>query len=193
MVAQFWLERFPVTEEVAGSSPVHPAYLIAVAIKLPLASSKIVCYKSTHMVAKKKTTKKVSRKNLKAPEVFEATAPKNKFAKDISTQLKLSESYISLLLGAVVVLGISVVFFLFVKNSGLEGTTPIIDEKDIPQLEAPVNEMTYTLQEGEGLWDVAVKFYGDGFRWIDIAKANGLENNPDNIAPGMKLIIPKAQ
>ncbi len=25
MVAQFWLERFPVTEEVAGSSPVHPA------------------------------------------------------------------------------------------------------------------------------------------------------------------------
>ncbi len=145
------------------------------------------------MVIKKRSTKKVSRKNLKASEKIEVRTSQNKFAKDISSQLKLGESYISLILGAVVVLGISVVFFLFIKESGLEGTTPTISEKDIPQLEAPVNEMTYTLQEGEGLWDVAVKFYGDGFRWIDIAKANGLENNPDNIAPGMKLIIPKAQ
>ncbi len=145
------------------------------------------------MAAKKRSTKKVTKKNIKASERLEAPTQKNKFAKDISTQLKLSESYISLVLGAVVVLGISVVFFLFVKNSGLEGTTPIIDEKDIPQLEAPVDQMTYTLQEGEGLWDVAVKFYGDGFKWMDIARANGLENNPDNIAPGMKLIIPRAQ
>lgn len=143
------------------------------------------------MATKKRSTKKVLRKKVNTEA--EASVPKNKFAKDISTQLKLGESYISLILGAVVVLGISVVFFLFIKQSGLEGTTPIINEKDIPQLAAPVNEMTYTLQEGEGLWDVAVKLYGDGFRWIDIAKANGLENNPDNIAPGMKLIIPKAQ
>ena len=145
------------------------------------------------MATKKRSTKKINKRNIKASEPLEASTPKNKFAKDISTQLKLGESYISLVLGAVVVLGISVVFFLFVKNSGLEGTTPIIDEKDIPQLEAPVDQMTYTLQDGEGLWDVAVKFYGDGFKWMDIAKANGLENNPDNIAQGMKLIIPKAQ
>ena len=144
------------------------------------------------MAAKKRSTKKNSKKNTKPSEPIEVTTPRNKFAKDISTQLKLGESYISLVLGAVVVLGISVVFFLFIKESGLEGTTPIVNEKDIPQIEAPVNEMSYTLQEGEGLWDVAVKFYGDGFRWIDIAKANGLENNPDNIAPGMKLIIPQA-
>ncbi len=144
------------------------------------------------MAVKKKSTKKVSKKNIKASEPVEVTSHKNKFAKDISTQIKLGESYISLILGAVVVLGVSVMFFLFIKESGLEGTTPLIDEKDIPQIESPVSEMSYTLQEGEGLWDVAVKFYGDGYRWIDIAKANGLENNPDNIAPGMKLIIPQA-
>jgi nucleoid-associated protein YgaU len=143
------------------------------------------------MATKKRPTKKVNKKIITPKKDVKDSA--NKIAKDLSSQLKLSESYISLILGAIVVLGISVVFFLFVNGSGLNQASNEIKNPNLPQVSAPVNENTYTLQDGEGLWDVAVKFYGDGFKWIDIAKANGLENNPENVAPGMKLIIPKLQ
>jgi nucleoid-associated protein YgaU len=143
------------------------------------------------MATKKRPTKKVNKKIITPKKDVKVSA--NKIAKDLSSQLKLSESYISLILGAIVVLGISVVFFLFVNGSGLNQASNEIKNPNLPQVSAPVNENTYTLQDGEGLWDVAVKFYGDGFKWIDIAKANGLENNPENVAPGMKLIIPKLQ
>lgn len=143
------------------------------------------------MATKKRPTKKVNKKAATPKKDVKVSA--NKIAKDISTQLKLSESYISLVLGAIVVLGISVVFFLFVNGSGLNSASNEIKNPNLPEISATVNQNSYTLQEGEGLWDVAVKFYGDGFKWIDIAKANGLENNPENVAPGMKLIIPKLQ
>lgn len=142
----------------------------------------------------KKTTKKVTKKAAVAPK-NDLKISANKFAHDISSQLKLGESYISLVLGAVVVLGISMVFFLFIKESGvqtIDSDSPVVNEKSIPEeIVSPANQ-TYTLGEGEGLWDVAVKFYGDGYRWVDIAKANNLtEEQANNVAPGTKVIIPK--
>ena len=47
----------------------------------------------------------------------------------------------------------------------------------------------YTVQEGEGLWQIAEKVYGDGEMFNEIMKENKLEN-PDAIFPGMKLKMP---
>jgi len=55
---------------------------------------------------------------------------------------------------------------------------------------APVAYDSYTAQEGDTLWDIAVNTYGDGYKWIDIAKANGMGES-DYIAPGTVLKIPK--
>lgn len=47
----------------------------------------------------------------------------------------------------------------------------------------------YTVKEGDTLWAIAVAKYNDGYRWVDIAKANSLVN-PDVIHPGNTFILP---
>jgi nucleoid-associated protein YgaU len=48
---------------------------------------------------------------------------------------------------------------------------------------------TYIVVRGDNLWDIAEAAYGDGFRWVDIAKANNLAN-PRIIHAGNVLTIP---
>lgn len=48
----------------------------------------------------------------------------------------------------------------------------------------------YTIVQGDNLWDIAVRAYGDGYAWTKISKANNL-SNPDLIHPGNKLSIPR--
>lgn len=48
---------------------------------------------------------------------------------------------------------------------------------------------TYIVQRGDNLWNIAVAAYGDGYRWVDIAKANNLVN-PSIIHAGNVLTIP---
>ncbi|MBI2028576.1 MAG: LysM peptidoglycan-binding domain-containing protein [Candidatus Levybacteria bacterium] len=48
----------------------------------------------------------------------------------------------------------------------------------------------YTIKKGDNLWDIAVRAYGDGFRYVEIAKANNLAN-PSLIHSDNALIIPR--
>jgi len=50
-------------------------------------------------------------------------------------------------------------------------------------------DKTYTVVPGDDLWDIAVKQYGNGYRWVDIAKTNNL-SNPDLIHAGNVLQLP---
>ena len=47
----------------------------------------------------------------------------------------------------------------------------------------------YTVVRGDTLWGIANKFYGNGSRYPEIAKANNI-SNPDLIHAGQKLLIP---
>jgi len=49
---------------------------------------------------------------------------------------------------------------------------------------------SYTVQYGDLIWDIALRAYGDGYRWMEIAEANGLYS-PDYIYPGQILKIPR--
>lgn len=49
---------------------------------------------------------------------------------------------------------------------------------------------TYVIQPGDDLWDIAVRAYGDGYKWVDIAAANNLEN-PDLIHSDNTLKLPR--
>ncbi len=56
----------------------------------------------------------------------------------------------------------------------------------------PTDKITvqqYTVQHGDYLWEIAVRKYGDGYRWVDIAKANNLQN-PSLIHSGNVLRLP---
>lgn len=49
---------------------------------------------------------------------------------------------------------------------------------------------SYTVVKGDNLWNVAVRAYGDGYKWVEIAKANKLVN-PNIIHSGNVLTLPR--
>jgi len=71
---------------------------------------------------------------------------------------------------------------LVVRNNVLTGKVNAkIEEEDR-------KESTYVVCEGETLFGIAKKIYGNGYKYKDIAKDNNIEN-PDMIVAGQKLII----
>lgn len=56
--------------------------------------------------------------------------------------------------------------------------------------EATITGDSYTVQKGDSLWDIAVRAYGDGYRWPEIAQANNLEH-PGLIHAGNTLTLPR--
>jgi len=49
---------------------------------------------------------------------------------------------------------------------------------------------SYTVVKGDSLWKIAVRAYGDGYKWVEIAKANKLVN-PNLIHAGNVLVLPR--
>lgn len=49
---------------------------------------------------------------------------------------------------------------------------------------------TYTVVKGDNLWNIAVRAYGDGYKWVEIARENNLAN-PDLIHSGNVLTLPR--
>ena len=57
---------------------------------------------------------------------------------------------------------------------------------------APSAARTYTVVPGDYLWKIAQKFYGTGFKWDVIYRANsGIIRNPGLIYAGQVLVIPE--
>lgn len=52
---------------------------------------------------------------------------------------------------------------------------------------------TYTVQGSESLWDIAVRAYGDGYRWTKIYQANKVKigKNPNKLWKNLELTIPR--
>ena len=51
-----------------------------------------------------------------------------------------------------------------------------------------VTPRTYTVRQGDTLWDIACRFYGDGTRWRAIAAKNGV-TDPRNLQVGKVLTL----
>lgn len=70
-------------------------------------------------------------------------------------------------------------------EAGSELTIPAVAPRLTP---TGPQAQVYTVKKGETLFDIAVKVYGDGYRWGEIARANKLRN-PNHIEAGQKLVI----
>ncbi|MGI8419375.1 MAG: LysM peptidoglycan-binding domain-containing protein [Candidatus Levyibacteriota bacterium] len=55
---------------------------------------------------------------------------------------------------------------------------------------AKISGKSYDVVHGDNLWDISVRAYGDGYRWVDIARANNLAN-PRIIHAGNHFVIPR--
>lgn len=92
-------------------------------------------------------------------------------------------------------LGLFAVFFIFVGIFMLTNTRKSsVAEAERKARAASIQSLTvtpsvYTVQEGEGLWQVAEKTTGNGENWVTIAQINNIIN-PDSIVAGQKLVIP---
>ncbi len=54
----------------------------------------------------------------------------------------------------------------------------------------PIHENSYVVQKGDNLWSIAVRAYGDGFKWSEISRENKLMH-PNIIHSGNVLTIPR--
>lgn len=53
-----------------------------------------------------------------------------------------------------------------------------------------ITTATYEVIKGDNLWDIAVRAYGDGYKWVEIANANNMVN-PNIIHSGNILVLPR--
>lgn len=75
------------------------------------------------------------------------------------------------------------------QNNDLKATNKELLEKLAKENETKaVKEDIYIVNEGETLFSIAKKIYGDGFKYVDLAKDNNIED-PDIIVVGQKLTI----
>lgn len=79
------------------------------------------------------------------------------------------------------------------EESGKTDTEASTDEQKndaVVSAGTKITGNTYVIQVGDDLWDIALRAYGDGYRWVDIANANNLEN-PDIIHVDNTLKLPR--
>lgn len=68
---------------------------------------------------------------------------------------------------------------------------PEVESKTITISEfGKLTDDTYTVVKGDSLWDIAVRSYGDGYKWVAIAEANNLVH-PNIIHAGNVLTLPR--
>ncbi|OGH38291.1 MAG: hypothetical protein A3B44_01425 [Candidatus Levybacteria bacterium RIFCSPLOWO2_01_FULL_38_21] len=112
-------------------------------------------------------------------------------------KIKWSESYVSLLLGLVVIVAVAALGIIFVKSQRTTETSstqlnPSIQIQEEKNANKDSNQKTYTIKQGDNLWTISENFYKSGYNWVDIAKVNNLEN-PGMIFARNKLVIPKVE
>lgn len=67
---------------------------------------------------------------------------------------------------------------------------PVSTKIATSQFGEPITGTSYTVVKGDHLWGIAVRAYGDGYKWVEIAQANNLKN-PNLIHPGNILTLPR--
>jgi len=99
--------------------------------------------------------------------------------------IKLNESTISMVMGALVVIIVGSLVIKYLKNDRGAIPAELLDQPNSIEL----SQKTHVVAKGENLWGIAVKYYGDGFRWVDIATENKIAD-ASIIEEGQELVIP---
>jgi len=111
--------------------------------------------------------------------------------KNLLKSLKLNESSISMALGGIIILVVGFLVINYFNKPKAEINDQGTSTEIMEQTESkPKEGNQYTVSEGDTLWNIAENAYGDGFKWVDIAKDNNIEN-ASTIEKGQKLNIPQ--
>lgn len=117
------------------------------------------------------------------------------FIDKIQNDLEKNQSYLNLILGALIVVVLGVLIFNYF-NKPTEDTgnvTPVAEQStdengDVKKESLPGK---YTVKEGDTLFIIAQKYYDDGNKYTEIVKENSLQG--DAIEVGQELTIPRLE
>lgn len=111
----------------------------------------------------------------------------------VEAEVQTNQSKFSLVLGGLIVLVIGLlVFNYFNRDKSEVGPSQQIQNPQITDI-APENlPGKYTIKEGDTLFTIAEKYYGDGYKFTEIVKVNQL-SSPDVLATGQVIEIPKLE
>ncbi|MDO8658685.1 MAG: LysM peptidoglycan-binding domain-containing protein [Candidatus Levybacteria bacterium] len=139
-------------------------------------------------------------KKRKSTLKYTSVRNKNNAALSFISQFKLGDSYMSLILGIVVVIVAAFLVISFAKN--IKSKNDVQDaQKTLSQKTEELKDKTtsvqnsvktYTVLGGDNLWLISEKVYKSGYNWVDLAKANKIEN-PEVIFKGTQLKIPDVE
>lgn len=143
-------------------------------------------------------------KNLKAKSSTLANAQvrpsktKDGLVDKLQSEFDLNQSYINLILGALIVVVLGVLVFNYFNRSkddnlgpSSEQTTQQQDEQ-ITDVEKDKLPGKYTIKSGDTLFLIAQNYYGDGYKYPELVKANSISNE-NSIEEGQVLDIPKIE
>lgn len=105
--------------------------------------------------------------------------------KQVLKTVKLYESTISMVLGALVLATAAFLVFSYFRNLKVGQVTSNGNQNQTSE------RKIHKVAAGETLWSIADTYYNDGYAWGKIAEANFI-SNPDNIEKDIELIIPEA-
>lgn len=122
----------------------------------------------------------------------ERSSSSNNFLDKIQTDLEKNQSYLNLVLGALIVIVLGVLVFNYFNKPSTETgdlgpSQQVTDEQGDVKKEALPG--SYKVKEGDTLFLIAQKYYDNGDKYTEIMTANNL--NSDSIEVGQSLMIPK--
>jgi nucleoid-associated protein YgaU len=112
--------------------------------------------------------------------------------------VKLNESVISMILGAVVIVVAGLLIVNYFSRQDNAVSFPTGEVADVQQTETATEtrvksgEKFHTVMQNDNLWKIAEKYYESGYNWVDIAQANNLTSGND-VRVGQELVIPDVE
>jgi len=113
----------------------------------------------------------------------------------VQSELKIEQSYSSLILGLLIVLVVGVLTFNYFKQNQPEvgpSQQAASENEEVKDVEPDNLPGKYIVKEGDTLFTIAQTYYSNGYLFNKIAEANKLAN-VDIIEVGQSLEIPKAE
>lgn len=110
----------------------------------------------------------------------------------LENEIQSNQSKVSLVLGALIILVIGILVFNYFNNNKASLGPAQQTQQEAQDVTPDKLPGKYTVKEGDTLFMIAEKYFADGYKYPEIAKANDL-TNPDQIEPGQNLQIPKLE
>ena len=130
---------------------------------------------------------------IKSPKEITNTEATSTYWQKLETDMQSNQSKVSMVLGGLIILVAGILIFNYFNKSqtadlGPAQTTQSENtvEQDIAPEKLPGK---YTIKEGDTLFSIAQKYYGDGYKYTNIASANNL-TDPNAIEKGQVITIP---